>query len=220
MCTVVILARMTGAVPNGATEAAGMPGLKEWAVIVHALLAGEQIVDIRKGGLREDGRRFSVPTDRCWLSPTVEHQDTTLLAPAYAHRIELASGSPVGGPVTVPGWAEIVDTAIVTETEQVEAVATKSIWSRDYVVSRFRWKRRDPLTVLALRVHVLEEPITIPWRDSYGGCTSWVDYDALPADLAAVGSRPALSDEAFAARLAGVRAALPTECWTGPPEPR
>ena len=112
---------MTGATTNG-----GPPALKEWAVVVHALLAGEQIVDIRKGGLREDGRRFAVPATRCWLSPTVEHQKPELLAPAYAHWPGLAPGSPVGGPVTIPGWAEIVDTATVSDEEQVAAVAAKS----------------------------------------------------------------------------------------------
>ena len=37
-----------------------VPAYKEWAVIVHALLEGEQILDVRKGGLREDGRRFGL----------------------------------------------------------------------------------------------------------------------------------------------------------------
>ena len=68
------------------------PALKEWAAIVHALLEGEQIVDVRKGGLREDGRHFDSPARRFWLSPTAEHQKTELLKPAYAHWIDLAYG--------------------------------------------------------------------------------------------------------------------------------
>lgn len=208
---------MTARATNDPVSGPSVPALKEWAVIVHALLAGEQIVDIRKGGLREDGRRFSVTTGRCWLSPTAEHQDAALLGPAYAHWIDLAPGSPVGGPVTIPGWAEIVDVATVTEAGQVDAVAAKSIWSPEYVASRFRWKRRDPLTVLVLRAHLLDEPVTIPWREEYGGCTSWVDYAGLPADPSDLPSTPALSDGAFAARHRGVRSALTDECWSGPP---
>ena len=208
---------MTAPATNGVSSGPSVPALKEWAVVVRALLAGEQIVDIRKGGLREDGRRFSVTTDRCWLSPTAEHQDAALLGAAYAHWIDLAPGSPAGGPVTIPGWAEIVDVATVTEPDQVAAVAAKSIWSPEYVASRFRWKRRDPLTVLVLRAHLLDEPVTIPWRDEYGGCTSWVEYADLPADPADLASVPALSDGAFAARHRGVRSALSDECWSGPP---
>ena len=65
----VILARVSSTTTNAAA-----PALKEWAVIVHALLEGEQIVDVRKGGIKEDGRHFDVPAKRFWLSPTAEHQ--------------------------------------------------------------------------------------------------------------------------------------------------
>ena len=130
-------------------------------MIVHALLAGEQIIDLRKGGLREDGRRFSVPAARCWLSPTAEHQDPALLGPAYAHWPSLAEAAPVGEPVVLRGWAEIVETATISDEDEVAAIAAKSIWSADYVATRFRWRRRDPLTVLVLRAHLLDEPITV-----------------------------------------------------------
>jgi len=192
-----------------------VPALKEWAAIVHALLEGEQIVDVRKGGLREDGRHFALPARRCWLSPTAEHQRAELLKPAYAHWVDLADASPAGGPVTVHGWADIVDVATITEPEHVDALDSKLVWARDYVESRFKWKRRDPLWVLVLRVHRLAEPLTVPWKDEYGGCTSWVDYDGLP-DPATVASEPVLSDVAFEAKHKGVREALPEECWSEP----
>ena len=192
-----------------------VPALKEWAAIVHALLEGEQIVDVRKGGLREDGRHFALPARRCWLSPTAEHQQPDLLKSAYAHWVDLADASPVGGPVTVQGWADIVDVATITEPEHLEALDSKLIWARDYVETRFKWKRRDPLWVLVLRVHRLDEPLTVPWKDEYGGCTSWVDYAGLP-DPEQLPSQPVLSDVAFAAKHNGVREALPVECWSEP----
>ena len=46
-----------------------VPAFKEWAVVVRALLEGEQILDVRKGGLREEGRHFSVQSSRVWLYP-------------------------------------------------------------------------------------------------------------------------------------------------------
>jgi len=51
--------------------------------------------------------------------------------------------------------------------------------------------------------------ITVPWRDEYGGCTSWVDLHDLPDDPASVPSTPALSDVAFEARRKGTAEALP-----------
>ena len=93
------------------------PGLalKEWAVIVHALLEGEQILDVRKGGLREDGRHFSVQANRLWLYPTAEHQKPELLKEPYRHWIDLAHAAPVGEPITLEGWADVVKVATVTE---------------------------------------------------------------------------------------------------------
>jgi hypothetical protein len=189
------------------------PALKEWAAIVHALLEGEQIVDVRKGGLHEDGRHFDLPARRFWLSPTAEHQKPELLKSAYAHWIDLADASVVGGPITVHGWADVVATAVITDAEHVDALDSKLIWTRDYVESRFNWKKRDPLWVLVLRVHRLVEPRTIGWDDAYGGCTSWVDYNGLPADPATVPSELVLSDIAFEAKYKGIREALPEECW-------
>ena len=63
--------------------------------------------------------------------------------------------SPVGSAITLPGWAEITDVATVTEPEHLAALDSKSVWTDDYAQSRLKWKRRDPLWVLVLRVHRL-----------------------------------------------------------------
>jgi hypothetical protein len=190
-----------------------IPALKEWAVVVHALAEGEQIVDLRKGGLREDGRHFDVPARRLWLYPTAEHQKPELLKAAYQHWLDVADAAPVGGPITLSAWADITDVATITEPEQLAALDSKSIWTDDYAQSRLRWKKRDPLWVLVLRVHRLHEPVTVPWDDAYGGCTSWVDLAALP-DVENVASDPVLSDVAFEAKRKGIRDALPDASWS------
>jgi hypothetical protein len=190
-----------------------IPALKEWAVVVHALVEGEQIVDLRKGGLREDGRHFDVPARRLWLYPTAEHQKPELLKAAYRHWLDLADAAPVGGPVTLSAWADITDVATITEPEQLAALDSKSIWTDDYAQSRLRWKKRDPLWVLVLRVHRLHEPVTVAWNDAYGGCTSWVDLAALP-DVDTVASEPVLSDVAFTAKRTGIHDALPDASWS------
>jgi hypothetical protein len=189
------------------------PALKEWAAIVHALLEGEQVIDVRKGGLREDGRHFEVSSRRLWLYPTAEHQRAELLKPAYRHWVDLATASPVGESITIAGWADVTDVATISEPEHLEAIASKLIWTDDYASSRLKWKQRDPLWVLVLRAHRLDEPITVPWVEEYGGCTSWVDLAGLPADPTTAASHAALSDVAFESKRKGVREALPAECW-------
>jgi len=187
------------------------PAFKEWAVIVRALLEGEQILDVRKGGLREDGRHFGLHATRAWLYATAEHQKPELLKPAYRRWIDdgSAAGSPPGGDIHIEGWAEVVAVATLTEPDDLARLASKLIWTPDYAESRLSWKRRDPLWVLALRAYRLREPITVPWSEDYRGCTSWVDLDDLASDPAAVPSEPALSDEAFGARLRLVESELP-----------
>jgi hypothetical protein len=185
------------------------PAFKEWAVVVHALLEGEQILDVRKGGLREDGRHFSLHSTRLWLYPTAEHQKPELLKEPYRHWVDLATASPVGQPVRLEGWADVVRVAQVSEEQELAAIESKLIWTPEYAASRFHWKHRDPLWVLALRVHRLLEPVELAWDDAYGGCTSWFDTDALPDDPASLPSEPALSDVAFESRLKGSVEALP-----------
>jgi hypothetical protein len=58
-------------------------------------------------------------------------------------------------------------------------------------------------------VHVLETPITIPFTDAYGGCTSWVDLDGLPEDPASLPSHPAVSDASYESRSAAIADAIP-----------
>lgn len=186
------------------------PAFKEWAVIVHALLEGEQVLDVRKGGLREDGRHFSLQSTRLWLYPTAEHQKPELLKDPYRHWIDLARAAPVGDPITIEGWADVVRATTVTDVDELAAIESKLIWTSDYAESRLGWKQRDPLWVLALRVHRLLEPVTVPWVEAYGGCTSWVELAGLPDDPASLPSEAALSDVAFEARLKGAVEALPS----------
>ncbi len=187
-----------------------VPAFKEWAVIVDALLEGEQVVDVRKGGIHEDGRHFGIQATRVWLYPTFLHQKPELLKPAYRAGLDRTlAGAPGDDTVRVPGWADVVGVAKITEPEHLEVLDSKFIWTLDYAASRLNWKKRDPLWVLALRVHVLDDAIEVPFREEYGGCTSWVDLDGLPDDPTEMPSRPALSDEVFEARIKGVNEGLP-----------
>lgn len=175
---------------------------------MQALLEGEQILDIRKGGLHETGRHFGVQATRAWLFPTFEHQREELVKPAYRRWITTLDPGAASDELRFDGWAEVVGVATVTDPKILDALDGKVIWSREYVESRFRWKSRDPLFVLALRVHVLAEALVVPNDETYGGCTSWVDVAGLP-DPRSLTSRPALSDQAFAARFKGAADAIP-----------
>jgi hypothetical protein len=185
-----------------------VPAFKEWAVIVRALLEGEQILDVRKGGLREDGRQFGVRADRCWLYPTYEHQKPELLKPAYKRWVSETEAEAKSGRVEISGWADVTGVITITDPDELARLGSKLIWTQEYAASRLGWKARQPLWVLALRTHQLETPFIVPYLEEYGGCTSWVEMDALPDDPTALPAVPALTDESFAGRLTLVEKGL------------
>ena len=57
--------------------------LKEWAVTLLSFDRGEQIVLLRKGGIREKSKEFRVIHTEFLLYPTLQHQREELLKPAY-----------------------------------------------------------------------------------------------------------------------------------------
>src|SRR3954454_13636398 len=64
--------------------------LKEWAVTVRALAEGEQLLTLRKGGIREENRHFEIEHDRFFLYPTFDHQADGLVRPAHHPELERA----------------------------------------------------------------------------------------------------------------------------------
>ncbi len=56
---------------------------KEWAVTVRALAEGEQLVAMRKGGIREENKHFEVEHDRFFLYPTFDHQRNDLVRESH-----------------------------------------------------------------------------------------------------------------------------------------
>src|ERR671932_1457269 len=83
---------------------------KEWAVTVRALAEGEQLVTLRKGGIREENRHFEIEHDRFFLYPTFDHQQGNLVR--ESHRPELGraleegvwtDGEPLAAHLDAPG---------------------------------------------------------------------------------------------------------------------
>ncbi len=56
---------------------------KEWAVTVRALAEGEQLLTLRKGGIREENKHFEIEHDRFFLYPTFDHQRNDLVRESH-----------------------------------------------------------------------------------------------------------------------------------------
>ena len=179
----------------------GVPALKEWAAICKSLLAGEQIITLRKGGIREEGRRFSVPYESFALYPTFAHQDGALLKPAYARWV---TDPPNPMASEIKGFCTVTEIFKIQSEEALAAIDSMHIWNRAYVLERLAWKPRQPLWVLALQAYLLEEPRSVAHRSEYEGCKSWIQ---LTENLELRGN-PVLPQEVFDLKLDALRRAI------------
>lgn len=180
------------------------PALKEWSTAVDALTQGQTILLLRKGGIRESRKQFTVPHHRVWLYPTFEHQQPHLLKPHWAEQVTAVEPGWHSSQVTLQSWAEITHVWTVTTLAAVEALLPFHIWNGQFVAERFRWKPSQPLHVLLLRVHRLTLPIQIDWQPAYGGCRSWL---TLPADFEDHPSTPALAEQPWTDKLQAIQRA-------------
>ena len=176
--------------------------LKEWAVAVEALQRGETIVLLRKGGIREEGGRFSVTHRQALLYPTYEHQKPELLDPDYKEKVTPVESGWHPETIRLGAWAEITDILPVSDPSELAALLPYHIWNDRMVGDRLKWKPRQPLYVLLLRTHKLQQPQIVAYRPEYGGCRSWIDL-AAPISLEA--SAPVLSDSAYNSQVAAIR---------------
>ena len=156
------------------------PGLnqsafKEWAVICRALAQGRQQVILRKGGIVEPGGRFELAHREFLLMPTFLHQSAESLVPeARDLLIDIDADQPPENTVVFRHQARVTDAIRIESLEELERFRDQHVWADHVVAERFhRW--RDELHVLTVEVSALGEPLVVPWRESFGGCKSWVD---------------------------------------------
>jgi hypothetical protein len=183
------------------------PALKEWAVAVDALMAGETIVLLRKGGIREAEGRFSVEQRQVWLYPTYEHQKPELLKLPYGQQVQSVDPGWHSADVPIQGWADITHIFQISEAAAMSALLPFHIWNERFAVERFNWKPKHPLYVLLLRVYKLAIARSIPYRPAYGGCKSWLELDVDWQEAMAT-CTPVLTDDDYQQRLQQVQQAV------------
>ena len=179
---------------------------KEWAVVVDALLRGEQAVILRKGGLREGRGGFHLEHPAFLLFPTLFHQQREAVLPAAQTRYdELAPHFPPPATLRIEGFARVIAWQRLESLAAARQLRGQHIWRDEVIAERFDWGRDKQIHALAVQVFRLDDPVELPMRPAYGGCKSWIE---LEEEVAITEARPALSDAAFAGKLAQFQEAL------------
>jgi hypothetical protein len=179
--------------------------LKEWAVVVKQLGKGDQVILIRKGGILEQKRGFSVEHREFFLFPTYVHQKEEDLIPRIRKELaQVVKGSSPLNEVWFDYYATVEEAFELGELSRLQRLDGLHIFDWSAVESRFHY-RRPGLHVLALRVFRLPQTVRVPNIPRYDGCVSWVELDA---ELSTQGATPVLAEPEFAAKLGAVRTAL------------
>jgi hypothetical protein len=180
--------------------------LKEWAVVCRALEDGRQSVLLRKGGIIEETRDFSLVERRFLMYPTYEHQDLdSVQAPYRDWFSETLSARPPDDVVRISSWAEVTDLFLTSDLGALLALADHYAWSADYIRMRMAYKPRKPMNVVVVRAWTLPEPVDLPVEEHFAGCKSWVPIDQA---VALDASKEVLSDEDHAARAGEIESIL------------
>jgi hypothetical protein len=187
---------------------------KEWAVMVEALGAGQQIIILRKGGISEGRRGFQVEHAEFVLFPTVTHQGKNMAVDTAPKRgIESTVAPANESHVRLQYFAHVVSWRRLESLATAERLRGQHIWRDEVVAERFEWGKEKHIYALAVRVFRLPQPVMLPVIPGYGGCKSWIHLDTeVPTD----GATPVLSKEAFNEKLNQFHTALDSEGSSGP----
>lgn len=147
--------------------------LKEWAVVVDALLDGRQTLTLRKGGISEEGGVFRTDVPEFLLYPSFEHQEENAIRPEERYRFARVEPPPPGR-VRFPGFARVRSVAPVPSAADLPSLAEETIWTLPYLERRFAMMPRQPLAILRLEVVRLASPHESPILPTWAGCKSYL----------------------------------------------
>ncbi|MBE9159762.1 DUF1802 family protein [Nodosilinea sp. LEGE 06152] len=179
--------------------------LKEWQVAIAALLQGDTILLLRKGGIREAKGQFSLVAREVLLLPTLEHQKLDLLKDEFR---SLAHSGQADQPdqVQFEGWAAITHAFLLKAETEVAPLLPYLVWNEQFVAERLAWQPDRPLYALLLRAYRFQNSLMLPRHKGYSGCRSWVD---IGQEVEVDSHTPALPEAAYQEQVEAIVASLP-----------
>lgn len=179
---------------------------KEWTVIVDALEKGDQILILRKGGIREGKAGFQVEANDFWLFPTQFHQQRDAVIERAQHRFDqIHRSDDADSSVSIRSCAKIVESHEIDSWETIVRLEPLHVWKPETIRERFDWGKRQGIFAMIVRVFQLASSIEVPMVADYGGCKSWIKLEpSLPDDSLS----PVLDDTSFAQKLAEVQSLI------------
>lgn len=152
-------------------------GFKEWALVCEALGRGEQTILLRKGGVAEGRDGFGFRHSEFYLFPTFFHEQVVKVRTPSA---EIPAAHQ--GEIEIRYFAKLEAQKEITTWPMVAALEPFHVLQESVVRERFEYKEAG-LRVALVRVFRLEPSWVLADKPAYGGCRSWVELPACPAEI-------------------------------------
>ena len=175
--------------------------LKEWSVTIDSLLAGRQILLLRKGGIHEQRDGFKLEHRDFFLFPTYLHQHPGALHPSFRVDLDGPDGSKAPT-VVLNTFARVQELIPISNVEVLRGLDGLHTLNWATVLERFSYRNRPGLNLLLLRVYRLPVPHQIQNLERYDGCVSWVE---LERSLPVTDAEPALDGSSFEDQVQKIR---------------
>ncbi|MEM4253364.1 MAG: DUF1802 family protein [Candidatus Nitrosotenuis sp.] len=173
-----------------------MNALKEWATVVQALEAGDQLVLLRKGGILDVASGFVFESKKFLLFPTFEHQSfDNIKAPFHKYLNFVNESKSQDGTNRITSYAEVIAETDLTDKNKINKLSEFHIWSDSYISTRMAWMPQKAIKVAFLKTYLIDE-FEIPLKPEYHGCKSWIEINANIDS-----GRPVLSESELRSKL-------------------
>lgn len=180
--------------------------LKEWAAVAEALGAGEQVILLRKGGVKDPGGVFRVQHREFLLYPDWEHQEESLIRLGFRDKFRTALHPPADpARVTFRFYAGVAHEAPVEDASRLAGLEKYHVWEPEFFTKRLAYRPEEPVLALVLRAYRLPKPVSLPVEPAYAGCRSWVP---LAQPVPVEGAEPLLDNRKFRSVLEEIRAKI------------
>ena len=70
-------------------------------------------------------------------------------------------------------YAEVTGAWTTSQPEALPSLRSLHVCTDSFLDARLKWRSKQALTILELRVFKLQEPLVIPMAEDYFGCFSW-----------------------------------------------
>lgn len=167
--------------------------LKEWHLLIRALLDGRQALLLRKGGILESENQFALEHPCFLFFPTFIHQDPRMVKPEFRAGLKSVREEP--SKIEICGWGEVArifELAPHHGRQRLDQLSDLYIWDAPLLDMRFAYRPEKPLYLVLVRAYSLPAPVVIDNTLEYAGCKSWVP---LTQEIPTAGSEPALPEQ-------------------------